>query len=324
MLLVSDPTPEALVLHLGEGRPWGGVFTAEGGMLVGGHAFSDESRMRTGALFNALWDGDPIRRRRVLTGESFLPGRRCAMHIMLQPVAADRLLGDRMLDGLGLLSRILVSAPASTAGSRMFRQPDLTARVAHGDYCHHLRRLLDLSPPMEDGGLKPRPMALQPEAERIWIQFHDYAESQLADGGAYRGIRAFGAKLAEHAGRLAGVLAFYARGLNGDTPEVSAEDMANGTALARYYASEMLRLIGGADVAAELRTAQAVLEWAKVRDEPRFHLAELYQGGPPAVRTAATGRRAVEILLDHGWLRALTPGTDLDHAPRKEAWELLS
>ena len=36
MLLVADPTPEALVLHLRDSRPWAGVFTAEGGILVGG------------------------------------------------------------------------------------------------------------------------------------------------------------------------------------------------------------------------------------------------------------------------------------------------
>ena len=42
-------------MHLRDGRPWAGVFTAEGGILVGGAAFNDESRMRTGALFNVLW-----------------------------------------------------------------------------------------------------------------------------------------------------------------------------------------------------------------------------------------------------------------------------
>jgi len=33
MLLVSDATPEAIVLHLADGRPWGGQFTAEGGLV---------------------------------------------------------------------------------------------------------------------------------------------------------------------------------------------------------------------------------------------------------------------------------------------------
>ena len=62
MLICSGVTPEALVLHLEKGRPMAGLFTAEGGILVGGAAFTDESRMRTAALLNCLWDGEPIRR----------------------------------------------------------------------------------------------------------------------------------------------------------------------------------------------------------------------------------------------------------------------
>lgn len=96
MLICSDVTPEALVLHLEKGRPMAGLFTAEGGILIGGAAFADESRMRTAALLNSLWDGEPIRRQRVGTGTTFLPGRRCCAHIMMQQVVADRLLGDSM------------------------------------------------------------------------------------------------------------------------------------------------------------------------------------------------------------------------------------
>jgi hypothetical protein len=55
MLLVEDFSPEALVLHLRD-RPWAGVFTSEGGVLVGGHAFTEEKAMQTGALMNTLWD----------------------------------------------------------------------------------------------------------------------------------------------------------------------------------------------------------------------------------------------------------------------------
>ena len=105
-------------MHLDGGRPMAGVFTAEGGLLMGGAAFNDESRMRTAALFNVLWDGEPIRRRRVVTGATFLPGRRCSAHLMLQPVVADRLFGHHELDGIGLTARILLVAPDTTAGDQ--------------------------------------------------------------------------------------------------------------------------------------------------------------------------------------------------------------
>jgi hypothetical protein len=47
-------------------------FLTSTGTLVGGHAFNDEKAMATGALLNTLWDGNPIRRIRVLTGNAFL------------------------------------------------------------------------------------------------------------------------------------------------------------------------------------------------------------------------------------------------------------
>jgi hypothetical protein len=323
MILVSDPTPEALVLHLVR-RPWAGVFTAEGGTLVGGHAFSDDARMRTGALFNSLWDGDPIRRARVHTGQAFLPGRRCAMHVMLQPVAADKLLGDRMLNGLGLLARLLVIAPASTAGTRMYREPDHVAKAAHGDYCQRIRHLMDVPPPMDGDALAPAPMDLDDDARAMWGRFHDHAEGQLGDGGTYRTIQGFGAKLAEHAGRLAAVLAFYEHGGGGGVPTVSARHMAGGIELGQHYATEMLRLIGGADVSADLHTAQAVLDWLKGRTDRRFYLAEVYQRGPSGVRTASGARAAVQVLLDHGHVRLVRAGTQLDGTARKEAWEVVT
>jgi hypothetical protein len=323
MLLVADPTPEALVLHLRDGRPWGGVFTAEGGVLVGGAAFNDESRMRTGALFNTLWDGEPIRRSRVLTGAAFLPGRRCSAHVMMQPAVADRLFGDAMLDGIGMLARVLLVAPESAAGTRMFREASPAWRVALDDYDARLAALLTCPPRMRDGAdgvLDPQSLTLGAEARAIWVQFHDHAERSIAEGGAWRPIRPFGAKAAEHAGRLAAILTTYA---DPEAREVSGEHVACGVQLAQHYAAEMLRLAGAATVAPDLRQAAALLRWWQARDDARCHLAAIYQFGPNAIRSAEAARKAVALLEDGGWVRRLEPGTIVDDAPRREAWELV-
>ena len=65
MVLVSDPTPESLVLHLRDFRPWCGVFTAEGGILIGGSAFNDESSHahRSVVQHPMGWRGDPAQPR---------------------------------------------------------------------------------------------------------------------------------------------------------------------------------------------------------------------------------------------------------------------
>jgi hypothetical protein len=326
MLLVADPTPEALVLHLAEGRPWGGVFTAEGGILVGGAAFNDETRMRTGALFNKLWDGEPIRRARVTTGAAFLPGRRCSAHVMMQPIVADRLFGDAMLNDLGVLARVLLVALESTAGTRMFRRALPACRAVLDDYNDRITALLTRPPVMREGDnavLDPPPLTLTPEAEALWVKFHDHAdhaERSIGEGGPWRAIRAFGAKAAEHAGRLAAVLATYA---DPDAREVSAKHVACGVELAQHYAAEMLRLIGAASVAPELRQADALLQWWRGRAGPRLHLAEIYQFGPNVFRSAASARAAVTTLVEHGWARRLPPDVVLGGVPQRKAWELV-
>ena len=319
MLLVADPTPEALVMHLAGGRPWCGLFTAEGGILIGGSAFNDETRMRTGALLNTLWDGEPIRRRRIGTGDTYLPGRRCSAHVMLQPVVADKLMGDDMLTGLGMLARMLIVAPDSTAGTRMFRDRSSSARAALAAYNMTIKALLDRQPrmrPNSDDVLDPEPLDCSPDAAALWIAFHDFAEGAIADGGDWRPIRAWGAKAAEHAGRLAAVVAAY----SGERM-VTGEAMACGIELAQHYAGEMLRLVGNAGISAELRAAERLLEWWRERGGDR-HLTELYQFGPTSIRNAAAARDACRVLIEHGHIVALPAGTVLDGKPRREAWRV--
>jgi hypothetical protein len=176
MLICSDVTPEALVLHLEKGRPMAGLFTAEGGILIGGAAFTDESRMRTAGLLNSLWDGEPMRRQRVGTGTTFLPGRRCCAHIMMQQVVADRLLGDSMLDGIGMLARMLIVAPESTAGTRLFKHDAPENAAILKAYNDRITALLRLEPPtndLNDRELVPRVLRLDADASAAWIIFHD-------------------------------------------------------------------------------------------------------------------------------------------------------
>lgn len=321
MLTVSDATSQALERFL-EPRPWAGLFSAEGGMIVGGHAFSDENRMRTGALLNATWDGEPIRRARVGTGEAFLKGRRLAMHVMVQSVVAETLLADPLLAGMGLHARLLIADPGSTMGTRMFRDPSIAGGAALADYGARLLALAERRPAflgaMRDG-LQPRELRLSREAERAWVDFHNNAERGLAEGAELESIRPWAAKGAEHAARLAGVLALYA---DPDTSEIGAEAMAGGIALAAHYAAEMLRLAGTSAASEPLRRAAGLLAWLKGRPGGAVHLATVYQRGPANIRDAKSAREAMTILEDHGHVRRLPKGLILDGSPRADAWEL--
>src|SRR5262245_9258972 len=78
-------------------------------------------RRTMAASLSNLWDGDPVRRLRAADGSMFLPGRRLAMHLAVQPEIADIMLADPDLKAQGLLSRILMTYPDSLMGTRMQR-----------------------------------------------------------------------------------------------------------------------------------------------------------------------------------------------------------
>ncbi|GAN79024.1 YfjI family protein [Acidocella aminolytica] len=322
MLLMADATSEGIVMQLAESRPWSGVFSAEGGMMLGGHAMSDDAKIRTAALLNTLWDGAPIRRRRVLTGTAFLPGRRCSMHLMAQPAVAETLTCDPAFADIGLLARVLLVAPKSTAGTRFYREAPKEAAVVLAKYKDKLSHFLDKKPRILDGsgGLDPQPIVLSHDARAMLIAFHDDVERGLAPEGVYSTIRGFGSKMAEHAGRIAAILELYG---TPEAEEISAASMANGIAMAEYYACEMKRLSEGASIAPDLKLARRLVDWWQASGKPKRHLAEIYQRGLNAIADASTARRIITILEESGWVTRLPPGTVLDGKPRRDAWELL-
>ena len=111
------------------GQPSMGIFSGEGGQFIGGHGMREEAKLRTSAALSIMWDGTPIRRVRAGDGAVLLPGRRLALHLMVQPDVGNMLLSDSLLADQGLLSRLLVTAPPSAAGSRFWREPDPDAQA---------------------------------------------------------------------------------------------------------------------------------------------------------------------------------------------------
>ena len=91
--------------------------------MTGGHGFGPDHRLKTAAALSTLWDGSGIRRLRAGDGITDLPGRRLALHLMVQPDAAAAFLSDPILRDQGLLSRLLIAAPETLAGSRLYHEP---------------------------------------------------------------------------------------------------------------------------------------------------------------------------------------------------------
>lgn len=328
VLLAAEPTMEGLVRLYADGRTSLGLFSDEGGQFLGGWGMAREHRLRTSAGLSALWDGDALRRVRAGDGAIRLAGRRLSVHLLVQPeVAHETLLGDPLLADQGILSRLLIAAPDPAAGSRLWSEPAPESREALARWRGHVGMLL--ARPMPQGedraaGVQPAPLPLAPDARALWIRFADHVERRLAPDTELAPVRAFAAKAAEHAARIAAVLAWAADPEIGGSGRIDGETLGRAINLVEHYLGEALRLNAAGAVSEAVRRARSLLDWLHQRGEARVSLVSIYQRGPAAIRDAATARSVVSTLEEHGWLRRLPDGLREDGILRRDAWQVVT
>ena len=328
---VTEPTFEGLTKQYVDGQPSLGVFTDEGGQFIGGHAMNSDNRTKTMAGLNKLWQGDPIQRTRAGDGSYTLFGRRLAVHLMMQPDVARPLLADGLATGTGFLPRFLITEPPSTIGTRFSAnaQRDDSALWRHGN---RLRAILDTPLPMDPDSreLTPRQLPLSPEARAKLVAFADRIEGHQRAGGSLAHITGFASKAAEQAARIAAVLTLW-QDLNAS--EVDAKEMGWGIALAQFYLSEARRLSDAASISVETSQAEALRVWLVERwadkamrldrDPETITARDIVQHGPNAMRVTKTASKLMAVLADHGWLVALSPGTEIDGMARRQAYRIV-
>ena len=76
VFVAEEPTYEGLVKLLGSGQPSMGLFTDEGGRLLGGHGMNADNQLKTASGLCELWDGKRITRVRSSDSVAVLYGRR--------------------------------------------------------------------------------------------------------------------------------------------------------------------------------------------------------------------------------------------------------
>lgn len=321
LITAPEPTFEGLTKLFASGRPSLGLFATEGGQLIGGHAMSEDNRLKTSAGLSGIWDGEPLRRVRAGDGASVLPGRRLALHIQVQPGVAHGLLSDRTLQDQGLLSRVLPAAPDLAAGTRFWREPSPASLAALQEYDDRMLAVLQAPLPLsphEGGGLTPRALVLSPDTRELWVAFSDHIEAQLGCDGLLAPVRAFASKLAEHAVRIGAVLALVD---DLDAGAVDRPHLEAGIELAQHYASEWLRLHDASSTRPEIDRAERLLWW--LLDGWTEHvvgLPEVYRLGPNAIRDSRAAREAMAVLEEHGWVSRLEGGAAVGETFRREAW----
>jgi len=314
-LICDEPTLEGLWLLQSEGMGTVGVFSAEGGAFVGGHAMSADNRLKSAALLSQFWDGEPARRVRVSGIAAPLYGRRLSMHLMGQPEAMASFVNDPVLRDQGLLGRFLWAFPESTMGTRFQKEVDANEHAALIRFQTCLSDCLSIPisrEPDDDRACRPWPLVFEAGAEAVARDFADRVEARLANGAEYSSVTGPAAKLAEQALRLAGVFTFVT---NPKAGTISKDTITRACRLAEWYGQEALRFFNSGAGSPEIMDAEALRVW--LLSQPRGDVLQSYMltHGPNRLRDAKALKTTLKTLEGAGWVFQ-TQG------PRPAAWRV--
>lgn len=323
----EEPTYEGLVRNYAAGNLSMGLFSDEGGRFLGGFAMNQENATKTITGLSKLWDGDCITRTRGGDGNILIYGVRLSLHLMLQPILADKVFSDPMLSGQGFMSRCLCCHPESNIGNRPYKEVDLSKDPAMNSYHEVLKGIADIPYPLGEAGtgLNPKRLVFASDAKETWIQFHDHIEALQKDGVELSRIRGFASKAAEHAARIAAVLTYFSSFSDfssGVISEINSESLDAAIELTQFYISEALRLFDTAQTSPDLILADRALQWATNNSlhPGLMPLANLYQSGPNAIRTSAVAKRIIKILEEHGQVERMNGGCKIGDTFRRDVW----
>jgi hypothetical protein len=323
-LIAADFTAEGLAKLLASGRPSIGAFTDEGGLVFGGHGMTKETVTRTAATLSKLWDRGELDRIRATEGTTKLWGRRLSLHLMAQPVIAERALSDDVLAGQGFLARCLLAWPEGTAGQRPYVGESLRDDPALVHFNARCRDLLHRELPLAEGErneLAPRALRLTPEATAEWQRVHDAVEAAMAPGGRFAVCKPWASKAPEQVLRIAGVLRLIEEP---DAATIDVGTIRRATQIALWHLNEAVRLAGTAELSPEVRDAEALLAWCHATRRERLHSSDALQFGPTRIRERKRLMQAMSPLENAGWAHKIEGGAEIDGRHRRHVWKITS
>jgi len=322
----GDPTPEGHYKQLQRGHASQYFDEDEGGMTLGSHAWTREVQQKTMSFYNKLWDGKALDRTRSADGDNVIRARRLSSLIAVQPTVARDLLDNQLAKEVGFLSRWLIVEPEPLHGTR-FEDPDeeRTPSQALQAFNDRVYELLKIPLQLREGTqneLAPRVIGFDEKARRLWFDFYNEVEAQLTPGGEYEEIYEFASKAAEHAGRLAATLAIFE---NPEARFISAQDAAEGIALARFYMHEHLRLAVGEKPDIQTQKAQKLIDWLRDTFREKYgelvSISDVSKIGPKSCRGKASD--LVEFLVLHGHLQEENGPVEIRGKRRRKVFRIL-
>ncbi|MBL8889132.1 MAG: DUF3987 domain-containing protein [Planctomycetaceae bacterium] len=302
-LLLDDASPEAVEMNL---AAQGGRLIAagaEGGLFdVMGGRYSGSVNLD---VFLKSHAGDDLRVDRVVRGSVAIDRVCLTLAYAIQPDVIRGLAGKPSFRGRGLLGRFLYALPPSPLGHRKIIPDPVPDKVAN-EYENLIRRLHGL---IESDDHVHR-LKLSAAAAERFDQWQSEVEPWLADEGPLVGLTDWGGKLCGLTARLAAVI-HLARWVGDHVNpvrtkvEVEVDSIEAAVAIARWaiaHARASIGLMAGDD--GSVLDADAILKWLKKQESAQVSRRNIGQQFRSRFdRDEKRLDRALDVLMDRGWLR---------------------
>lgn len=292
-----------------------GIFSDEAGTFFGNYSMTSATRQSAVSGYVTLWNSGEVSRFRLTDelGSGKVFNRRLTINLMSQPVAIQETLSDSYLLGQGFLPRFLITNPPSRAGTRFLRfekdgENVETSKIINF-YENKLSMLME-SPLLVDVGLGvvTATMPVSVEAKEQFVHlYNEYEKEMFVDNESLPAqIRPFQARIAQHARRIATILAVM-----NDEDSVSANTMVSAFQIAEHSLETWKNLVGSSHVERLYAEAQQLLEWISARPTVRT-VRNIQRYGPRFVRVSVERLRSLlELLEDHSWIKYSADGKSI-------------
>ena len=313
-LIADDVTSEALTSLLAENKGLMTIISTEGGLFD-----TLAGRYSNGVSIDPLlkaYSGDPIRVDRKGREREGVREPTLTMLLTAQDSVLDGLMGNKIFKGRGLTARFLYCRPKSKMGHRHFDTPDLPHEL-EAEYMRLMFALLEI--PVPENAL-PQEIRLSPEAYHHIETFFDWLEPQLVDGLEH--MEGWGAKFFGTTLRIAGLLHCVQHTNSAAKIAISPDTAESAIKIGKYFLQHALWAYSlmGADEA--LRGAKHILKKLKAQDKRelnKYEIHRLCRGDFPHVEDATP---AIELLIEHGYLRERTYSAPTGGRPRAKGYLL--
>lgn len=323
LMMIEEPTYEGLLKLFEHGQPSLGLFSDEGGRMIGGVGMCDDQQLKTIAGFSSIWDGSSISKSRAGEGSKKLYGKRLSLHLMVQPEVSKLIVNNGKIRDQGFLSRCLLSYPKSNIGNRLYKTSNADDDHRLTNFYSAISEILKKPYSYVEGTnneLAPRTLCLASDAKEEWIKFHNEIEIEMKDNGIYSSIRGFASKSADYSLRIAGVLQLFE---DFHSTKINLQILKYAIEIIKYYLSEQLRLAIVFQIDPNLIQADLLLKWLQGNSTVMIYSQKILQLGPNSLREKKAMENAIKILIEHGWLEEVTDQPIIDGKPRRKAWRLI-